>query len=63
MTMNLYYIAAYHWENNEWWRFAITATSKEDAEQKMAEGFPDTKFTRINVRGLCTTKDDVFEEL
>jgi hypothetical protein len=62
MTMNLYYIAAYHWENNEWWRYAITATSVEDAEQKLAEGF-DTKFTRVRVRYLCTTKDDVFEEL
>jgi hypothetical protein len=63
MTMNLYYVTAYHWENNEWWRFAITATSNEDAVQKLTGDFSDTKFTRTNARYICTTTANVFEEL
>ena len=61
--MNLYYLTAYHWRSNEWWRFAISAQSGDEAVLKFTEGYSDDRFTRINAKFICTTADDVFQEL
>jgi hypothetical protein len=60
--MNLYYLTAYHWRSNEWWRFAISAQSVEEAFAKFNEGYDD-KFTRVSIKFICTTADDVFMEI
>ena len=59
----LYYVTAYHWANNEWWRFAVTAVTENDAVEKFAEGYSDVHFTRINATFVCTTTDEVFKKL
>ena len=59
----LYYLTAYNHRRNEWWRFAITASSDEAAIRQFTEGYDDLQFSRISARPICTTTDDVFEEL
>jgi hypothetical protein len=60
--MNLYFVTAYHWKANEWWRFAISAETDDAAIAKFKDGYDD-KFSRINAAYVCTTSDDVFKEL
>jgi hypothetical protein len=60
--MNLYYLTAFHWKANEWWRFAISAQSGDEAVAKFKDGYDD-KFSRIGVKFICTTADDVFMEI
>lgn len=59
----LYYVTAYRWSQNEWWRYAITAESDEQAKQRMIEGYPDMHFTRVNAQYICETPQEVFDEL
>lgn len=59
----LFYVTAYNWANNEWWRFAVTAVTDNDAISKFVEAYSDQRFTRVNTQYICTTSDDVFKEL
>lgn len=61
--MNLYYVTAYHFKNNEWWRFLVSAKTDEEAVAKFKEGYNDERFTRINARHICPVNADIFEEL
>lgn len=59
----LYYIAAYRFEQNEWWRFAVTGKDEADARQRFTEGYADTQFTRLRAQYICETPQEVFDEL
>lgn len=60
--MNLYYLTAYHWKNNEWWRFAVSAADEAAAIAKFRGGYDD-RFTQVNAKYICPVADDVFQEL
>jgi hypothetical protein len=55
-------VTAYHYRNNEWWRFAVSAETGDAAIAKFKDGY-DERFTRINAQYICTTTDDVCQEL
>lgn len=59
----LYYITAYHWKGNEWWRFAVSAPTEEAAIKEVTDGYSDVRFDRINATPLCTTTETVFKEV
>lgn len=58
---SLYYVSGYHWRNNEWWRFALTADNSDAACDQIKVGFPE--LSRISAKYICETPDEVFEEL
>jgi len=61
--MNLYYINAYHSRNFEWWRFAVSAATADEAAERLRAEYSDMRLSRINAVMVCTTIDDVCMEL
>lgn len=59
----LYFVTAYYWKGNEWWRFAISAPSEAEAIKKFAYGYSAMRFVRINAVAICQTNETVFKEL
>lgn len=60
-TKNLYYVCGYHWHNNEWWRFAVSAPDAEAARDMVRSNEP--KLNRVSALFICATPDDVYKEI
>lgn len=65
----LFYVTAYHFANNEWWRFAITTPdSPYDRHAAVIDLFhkemdQEARFTRVGAQFICLTPDVVWREL
>jgi hypothetical protein len=61
---NLYFVTAYIWSQNRWDRFAITSYSEDGAIDLFKKEYDeDNRYSRESARYICTTTNDVFDEL
>jgi hypothetical protein len=64
----LFYVAAYHFNNNEWWRFMVTTPDGPHDRHaavidKFKDGYSDLGFARVKAEFVCLTPDEVFMEV
>ena len=58
----LYYVPMYHFRQNCWSRWMITALSEDEAK-RMSEDQMGDEWRHGSVQYVCRTPDDVFKEV
>jgi len=61
--MNLYYVTAYHYDRSEWRTFVISAETYEGVIQRLKSKYADIQFKHVGPTLICSTPDNVFQEL
>lgn len=61
---NLYFVTAYKHRANEWRRYLLTAKDERGARDELAVEFGRSSDWKIGrVQFICTTQDEVYEEV